>query len=137
MHKQRNSVAVALVVGLGLSSPGMAQDNTVGEAAYAAACAVCHGSSGQGGGEFADILTIKPPDLTTISARNDGQFPYLKVFQIVDGRTTLRAHGTSVMPIWGDYFSREVEGSSGGYGSELLVRARIVALVDYIESLQM
>lgn len=139
MHKQRNSIALALTlaVGLGVSSSGVAQDNTVGEAAYAVACAVCHGSSGQGGGEFADILTIKPPDLTTISARNDGQFPYLKVFQIVDGRTTLRAHGTPVMPIWGDYFSREVEGNSGGYGSELLVRARIVALVDYIESLQM
>jgi mono/diheme cytochrome c family protein len=136
LHKLRNSVAVAVVVGLGMSSPGMAQSNMVGEAAFADACAVCHGPNGQGDGEFASVLTIKPPDLTTISMRNDGQFPYLKVFQIVDGRTTMRAHGTSVMPIWGDYFSREVAGGSGGYGTELMVRARIVALVDYIETLQ-
>ena len=136
MHKLSNSVAVAVVVGLGMSSPVMAQSNMVGEAAFAEACAVCHGSDGQGGGEFADVLTIKPPDLTTISMRNDGQFPYLTVFQIVDGRTTLRAHGSSVMPIWGDYFSREVEGGPEGYGTELMVRARIVALVDYIETLQ-
>lgn len=114
----------------------MAQDNSVGEAAFSVACAACHGTNGQGGGEFADVLTVKPPDLTTISDRNNGVFPYLKVFQIVDGRTTVRAHGTSVMPIWGDYFSREAEGSSGGFGTELLVRARIVALVDYVESLQ-
>lgn len=132
----RNSVALALVVGLGVATPGIAQDNTVGKAAYDVACAVCHGSSGQGGGEFADVLTVKPPDLTAISARNGGEFPYLKVFQIVDGRTTVRAHGTSVMPIWGDYFSREAEGASGGFGTELMVRARIVALVDYIETLQ-
>jgi len=136
LPKHSNSIALALVIGLGLASSGMAQDNEVGKAAYGAACAVCHGSSGQGGGEFADVLTVKPPDLTAIAARNNGEFPYLKVFQIVDGRTTLRAHGTSVMPIWGDYFKREFEGSSGGFGSELLVRARIVALVDYIESLQ-
>lgn len=136
MHKLCNSVAVAVVVGLAMASPGMAQSNVVGEAAFADACAVCHGSSGQGDGEFASVLTVKPPDLTTLSMRNDGEFPYLKVFQVVDGRTTLRAHGTSVMPIWGDYFSREVEGGSGAYGTELLVRARIVALVDYIETLQ-
>ena len=136
MQKRRNSIALTLAVGLGIASSGMAQDNVVGKAAYDVACAVCHGSSGQGGGEFADILTVKPPDLTAISARNDGVFPYLKVFQIVDGRTTVRAHGTSVMPIWGDYFRREVEGGSGGFGTELMVRARIVALVDYVESLQ-
>ena len=112
MRNRSNSVALALAVGLGIASTGMAQDNSVGEAAFSVACAVCHGSSGQGGGEFADVLTVKPPDPTTISDRNNGVFPYLKVFQIVDGRATVRAHGTSVMPIWGDYFSREVEGSS-------------------------
>lgn len=123
-----------MVVALGLALPGSAQDNSVGEAAYNVACAVCHGSTGQGNGEFADVLAVKPPDLTKLSASNDGVFPYLKVFQTVDGRTTVRAHGSSVMPIWGDHFTRDVD--AGGYGAELLVRARIVALVDYVESLQ-
>lgn len=127
-------MAVAAV--LGLASPGLAQDNTVGQAGFQTACAVCHGSSGQGDGEFADVLTVRPPDLTTLSARNDGVFPYLRVFQVVDGRTTIRAHGTPVMPIWGDHFTREIGESAGKFGTELLVRARIVALVDYVESLQ-
>ena len=121
---------------MGLALPGSAQDNSVGKAAYEVACAVCHGSTGQGNGEFADVLVVKPPDLTKLSAANDGVFPYLKVFQTIDGRTTIRAHGSPVMPIWGDHFTREVEGVAGGFGSELMVRARIVALVDYVESLQ-
>jgi len=129
------SLAVALVA-LGLGTPGVAEDNLVGQSGFETACAVCHGVSGQGDGEFADVLTVRPPDLTKLSAANDGEFPYLKVFQVVDGRTTARAHGTSAMPIWGDYFTREIGGSAGQFGTELLVRARIVALVDYIQSLQ-
>lgn len=90
----------------------------------------------QGDGEFAGVLAIKPSDLTTLSRRNDGTFPYLQVFQTVDGRATIRAHGTPIMPIWGDYFRRQVGESAGPFGSELIARARIVALVDYVESLQ-
>jgi mono/diheme cytochrome c family protein len=108
----------------------------VGEEAYRVSCAVCHGSTGQGDGEFADVLTVKPTNLTTLSAQNDGVFPYLEVFQAVDGRTTIRAHGTAVMPIWGDYFKRQIGDVAGPFGSELLARARITALVDYIETLQ-
>lgn len=129
-------VAVGALMALGLATPGMAEDNKVGADAFRVACAVCHGTTGQGEGEFADVLKVKPPNLTKLSANNDGVFPYLKVFQIVDGRASIRAHGSSVMPIWGDTFTREIGGSAGPFGSELLVRARIVALVDYVESLQ-
>ena len=125
-------------VSLAFASPGSAQDltNTVGEEAFRVSCAVCHGSTGQGDGEFADVLKVKPADLTKLSANNDGVFPYLRVFQTIDGRTTLRAHGTPIMPIWGDYFKRQIGESAGPFGSELLARARIVALADYLESLQ-
>jgi len=129
-------MAMAVATVLALASPGLAQDNTVGQRGYETACAVCHGASGRGDGEFADVLTVRPPDLTTLSADNKGVFPYLRVYQVVDGRTTIRAHGTSVMPIWGDQFTRQIGESAGPFGSELLVRARIMALVDYVESLQ-
>ena len=33
-------------------------------------------------------------DLTTIAAENDGVFPLLDVFQIVDGRSVVGAHGS-------------------------------------------
>ena len=135
MSKTMTALAGVLLF-LGASSTGYAQDNQIGADAYTAGCAVCHGSDGKGAGEFADVLTVAPPDLTVLKAQNDDVFPYLDVFQIVDGRTTLRAHGTSAMPIWGDTFKREIGDDAGPFGSELLVRARIVALVDYIESIQ-
>ena len=135
MSKTMTALAGVLLF-LAASSTGYAQDNQIGADAYTAACAVCHGSDGKGAGEFADVLTVAPPDLTVLKAQNDDVFPYLDVFQIVDGRTTLRAHGTSAMPIWGDTFKREIGDDAGPFGSELLVRARIVALVDYIESIQ-
>lgn len=113
-----------------------AQENVVGADAYRTSCAVCHGSDGKGYGEFADVLTVKPSDLTVLAKNNDGVFPYLYVFQTVDGRAVIPAHGSRVMPIWGSSFTREIGESAGPFGAELLIRAKIVALADYVESLQ-
>jgi mono/diheme cytochrome c family protein len=113
-----------------------AQDNTVGAGAFAISCAVCHGSTGQGDGEFADVLAVKPANLTQLAANNNGVFPFLKVFQTVDGRAMIPAHGTRIMPIWGDSFSRAIGEGAGPFGQELLIRAKIVALVEYVEALQ-
>ena len=130
------SVGLTMIVVSGTSA--MAQGNIIGEDAYTMACAVCHGPDGKGDGEFAAMLTTKPADLTVLK-KNDSDkiFPYLKVFQIVDGRAVVPAHGTRVMPIWGAYFRGEPSVvAAEPYGTELLVRAKITALVDYIESLQ-
>ena len=94
------------------------------------------GANAQGDGEFANLLKVRPPNLTLLSSQNNGEFPFLKVLQTIDGRAVVPAHGTRIMPIWGDTFEREVGESAGPYGAELLIRARIVALADYIESLQ-
>lgn len=113
-----------------------AQDNTVGSEIYRTSCAVCHGTDGKGSGEFGAELTVKPANLTLLSARNDGVFPFLEVFQFIDGRSQVGAHGTRTMPIWGDVFKGGIGESAGPFGAELLIRARMVALVDYIETLQ-
>lgn len=137
--KLRNNgrlLIASILLAMGYAGSGIAQDNQLGADSFRVACAVCHGSAGQGDGEFADVLAVRPPDLTKLSANNDGVFPYLKVFQTVDGRASIRAHGTPVMPIWGDTFTRQIGQDAGPFGNELLVRARIVALVDYVESLQ-
>lgn len=117
------------------ASVAVAQDINIGKSEYEAACAVCHGTDGSGHGEFAEYLTVQPSDLTMLSANNDGVFPYLDVFHVVDGRTTVRAHG-SQMPVWGNSFTAQYGEVAGPYGAELLIRARIVALTDYVESLQ-
>ena len=68
------------------------------------ACAACHGESGKGQGPFSQYLNIDVPSLTGLAAANEGEFPFLEAFQIVDGRTGVRGHG-GPMPIWGDRFS--------------------------------
>ena len=101
------------------------------------ACAVCHGVDGKGDGEFAQHLNVKPKDLTQLAKNaSDGKFPYLDVLMAIDGRTGVRGHGMANMPIWGDVFAADAGEMGGPYGAELIVRARLVAVVDYVNSLQ-
>lgn len=138
MHRYLKTLAgisAVLAFALPVSSGVIAQENVVGEREYAQSCSVCHGSAGFGDGEFAQFMTVPPADLTVLTKNNDGVFPFLKVFQIIDGRTIIRSHG-SVMPIWGNTYQAEIGDAAGPYGAELMIRARVVALVDYVETLQ-
>jgi hypothetical protein len=80
-------------------------------------------------------MNISVPSLTTLSAQNEGNFPFLEVFMTVDGRTQVEGHGAP-MPVWGERFSTAAEDDFGPYGSELVVRGRILSLVTYLESIQ-
>ena len=99
-----------------------------GHHAYISLCASCHGESGKGDGPMAAELSNKPIDLTQIARDNKGQFPFWKVFNSVDGRTTLRAHGGPEMPVWG---SR----SEALYG-KTPTREWMLAVTFYLESIQ-
>lgn len=125
--------ATALGVGIALAGPVFAEHT--GKNEYMQACAVCHGESGKGMGPLAPLMNVPVPALTTLAKDNDGEFPMLKVIQIIDGRTGLRGHG-SVMPIWGDRFQAAAVHDAGDYGAELVVRGRILALAQYLESIQ-
>ena len=94
-------------------------------------CAICHGVDGKGGGAFSELLNISPPDLTILSRKNKGSFPYSDVYNSIDGRDFPRAHGESDMPIWGERFKRSVEG-----GNETLIRGRMMEIILYLKSLQ-
>jgi mono/diheme cytochrome c family protein len=122
---------------LAIAFPAAADD--AGREEYMVACAVCHGESGKGEGPFAPLLNIHTPDLTRLAADNDveaGTFPFLEVLMVVDGRTGIRAHGDSAMPIWGERFAATAAETAGPYGSELAVRGRLLSLVYYLESIQ-
>ena len=128
-----------LTAGLALAavSPAIADDT--GQQEYMVACAICHGETGKGEGPFAPLLNIHTPDLTRLAAENEtdpGVFPFLDVLMIVDGRTGVRAHGDTSMPIWGERFAATAEETAGPYGSELQVRGRLLSLVYYLESIQ-
>jgi mono/diheme cytochrome c family protein len=115
-----------------------AQQFDSGKREYEASCATCHGRDGKGGGSFAPMLRGKMPDLTTLSKNNGGVFPISRVYNVIDGREEVKAHGTRDMPIWGRQLSlRDAPAYDDyGYEPEALVRARILAVIEYVYRLQ-
>jgi len=97
-------------------------------------CASCHGANGKGHGPDVKTLGIKPSDLTAISLRNGGVFPFKQVEDDIDGRKTVPGHKRFDMPFWGTSF--QPSGQEFTPQSEAKVQARIDALVDYIKSIQ-
>ena len=81
-----------------------------------------------------EILTVSVPDLTHLSAANDGKFPMLEVIHIIDGRTGLRGHG-GPMPVYGAVFDDEVD-PAGPYGAPVITRGRILSIAYHLEALQ-
>ncbi len=102
-----------------------------GRVSYRLYCRSCHGDSGKGDGSVADLLEVRPADLTKISTRRDGEFPVEEILQIVDGRTDVRGHGSKEMPIWGDSFKVTEETRD-----ETVVEKKITQLVYYLKSIQ-
>jgi len=107
-----------------------------GEGEYLNSCAVCHGLEGKGDGPLAAMLTKRPADLTRLSDRNGGTFPYDRVVEIIDGRSVLQAHGTREMPIWGRQFLQTDIQQYGEKGGEIVTAERIRELADYLKTLQ-
>jgi mono/diheme cytochrome c family protein len=132
MIHARSSLVALVAVAL---SAGAALAQDPGEEEYMQACAACHGETGIGDGPLAELMTVSVPDLTQLSARNDGAFPMLSVVQIIDGRTGVRGHGYP-MPVWGDRFKAEAMPDAGKYGAELVVRGRILSIAYFLESIQ-
>ncbi|HLF58918.1 MAG TPA: c-type cytochrome [Alphaproteobacteria bacterium] len=125
------SFAAALALG---AAPALAQQEKVlndGKIEYEENCASCHGPSGMGEGRLANMLTMKPPDLTRIAKRNGGAFPFWKVYAIIGGETPVRAHELSPMPIWASRFRAEEQ--THWYAP---AHVRILLLTHYLESIQ-
>lgn len=139
-------LAMALVVAA--SGTASAADKKVssdpGKREYLNSCAACHGASGKlvaGEGAGVEFLKTTPADLTTLTKKNGGVFPFERVYAIIDGRQAVSGHGGRDMPIWGDRYSRETVKAAEyyvdvPYDMEMYTRARILALIDYIHRLQ-
>jgi mono/diheme cytochrome c family protein len=104
-----------------------------GEQVYLRYCASCHGSDGRGTGPAAAALRVPPPDLTQIAERYGGTFPDDWIYQSIDGRVLVGAHGTREMPVWGVALWRE-QGAEVAAG--LKTEAVIDRLVDWLRSIQ-
>ena len=117
-----------------------------GKAEYHSSCAPCHGSDGKGAGPISAMLKVPPPNLTVLAKKNKGVLPFSAVYEIIDGRKTVMAHGTRDMPIWGDRYAPEPSKAliprpsenilSLFYDPEAVVRMRIFAVIDYLNRIQ-
>jgi mono/diheme cytochrome c family protein len=103
---------------------------TSGSQMFRAYCADCHGVNGKGNGPVAAVLKIMPPDLTTLTQRNQGTFPYERVFKTISGDASIASHGAREMPIWGPVFRQMEKGRRGD------AQLRIKTLTSYVASLQ-
>ncbi len=110
----------------------------LGKSSYGANCAVCHGDDGTGSGSVAELFRTPPSDLTTLSDRSGGAFPFSEVYQSIASGLGEKAHGDSEMPIWGGYFISDTLADRGVSASdaEHIVQGRILSLVYYLESIQ-
>lgn len=127
--------ALALSCAIGLVSAGKAQASS--EADFRMYCSGCHGENGRGDGAKAFGLSVKPPDLTGLKARNGGVFPRERLRRIIDGREDIKLHEDREMPVWGQWFEMEAEeGLGGAEDDNATVRKRIEGLIDFLESLQ-
>lgn len=111
-------------------------EDPIGLTEYEIACMSCHGLDGKGDGPKARTLSTMPADLTLIAARNGGVFPARAIYDMIDGRGIIPAHGKRDMPVWGDRYRKT--GDPGEDAAEVDKRARalIEALVGYLETIQ-
>lgn len=101
-------------------------------------CASCHGLKGKGDGPVKAWLTKSPPDLTTLAKGNGGILPVEAMYSIIEGGKGPAVHGTRDMPVWGAAFRNEAAEyyMESAYDPEVYVRSRILALIEYINRLQ-
>jgi mono/diheme cytochrome c family protein len=101
-------------------------------------CASCHGEDGRGAGFLTRIFRgVDPGDLTQLSKNNEGVFPLERVFEVIDGRKEVAAHGERKMPVWGDrYMVQSMTRLGPDPMNDFVVRKRVLELVYYIQSIQ-
>lgn len=109
---------------------------TMGNKEYEQTCSLCHGFDAKGHGVYAFALKENPADLTLIQKKNYGDFPFSKLYRIIDGREEIKSHGSRSMPIWGNRFKSENWFNISPRYSETLVRGQIFELLLYLETIQ-
>lgn len=103
---------------------------------YEKFCISCHGADAKGNGPIAPSLSSKPADLTTLTERHGGTFPFWQAYRVIDGREPMAAHGSRDMPVYGIWF--RIPDDEVSIESEWAdqVRGRIWQLLSYLESIQ-
>lgn len=120
------------------SSPAQPKRVDIGKVEYDSKCATCHGVTGKGDGPTAPFLTRKASDLTTLAKNNGGILPVAAMYEVVSGSKEIPGHGTRDMPVWGSVYRVQAAEYyfDAPYDPEAYVRARVLAMIEYINRLQ-
>ena len=130
----RISLFAPATTALFLAAGTLVAADEIGRSEYMTSCATCHGEDAKGAGPLAQLMTVPIPDLTTLSAGNDGTFPMLDVIMVIDGRTGVRGHGYP-MPVWGSRFKAQAD-DVGEYAGEIEARGRVLSIAQFLASIQ-
>ncbi|MCU0765165.1 MAG: cytochrome c [Burkholderiaceae bacterium] len=113
---KRTRMLAALAGAALVLTPALAtaqQSVDVGRREFESNCAVCHGATGKGDG------------------------PYMTYMNFT---AELAVHGPRDMPIWGRDYLRQAADAyrdyEGPYNASMYVRSRILALIDYLNRIQ-
>ena len=124
-----------LAVLLLTTNPSLAEDSASGARLFGFHCAACHGAAAEGDGPLGEMLTIRPPDLTELSARNGGVFPLARVLARVDGTTEVMAHG-GPMPVFGLILDGPSEVMLAPDGSDVAAPEALVHIASWLIEVQ-
>lgn len=120
---------------IGLLAGCVDEPEISGQQSFLDNCAVCHGLDGKGGGVAALSLSVTPPDLTQLSARNGGVFPRNFVMGTIDGFDR-DSHFAPDMPAFGDGDMGDAVIVENEDGTGTPIPLELLALADYLEAIQ-
>ena len=127
---------IASLLAVSVFDVASAQESGYGEAEYWDSCAVCHGPEGKGDGPLGDELQTRPADLTRLTEKNGGEFPYYRVFAVIDGRYIVPGTAKGICRSGAASFLMTTSKSMGLNGGEIVTTERIHELAGYVQSLQ-
>ena len=132
------AAAFLLSAATGAFAQGVPDSAKAGEAEFGNSCASCHGSDAKGAGFLTRVFRgVNPGDLTQLAQMNGGEFPSDRVYEVIDGRADVAAHGDRKMPVWGDRYWETAMSAFGPEDfNEQRARNRVLELVTYLEAIQ-
>jgi mono/diheme cytochrome c family protein len=135
------SSVAAVSIAMASTYGAIAQQAETGKEDYLKLCSGCHGAGGKGDGPNAKGLRKAPADLTKLSQSNNGRFPLVRAYEVMDGKLDIVVHGPREMPSFAEVlkkeiFSRAPRDYMSAELAESLARKRMLEVIEYVMSLQ-
>jgi mono/diheme cytochrome c family protein len=125
-------LSLAAIVSASQPALSANDDVTEGHHYFVQYCASCHGQDGLADGPVAKSLLRQPANLRTLGDKYGMPLPAHRIAQLIDGRDTIRAHGTRDMPVWGERLYEVGQGKKGETGIGDVI-AKIIAYLGTIQ----